>query len=83
MGDFILDAEAIDPAEAAADAEVADRLRASLAALPAREARIVAALRREKIERLYGPWLQQLKQRYPSQINQERWQRLISSGFSS
>ena len=43
MGDFILDAEAIDPAEAAADAEAADRLRASLASLPEREARIVAA----------------------------------------
>jgi RNA polymerase primary sigma factor len=43
MGDFILDAEAIDPAEAAADSEAADKLRASLASLPEREARIVSA----------------------------------------
>jgi RNA polymerase sigma factor (sigma-70 family) len=43
LGDFILDADAIDPAEAAAAIEESERLRRSLATLPERSARIVSA----------------------------------------
>ncbi len=43
LGDFILDADAIDPEEAAAITEESERLRRSLAALPERTARIVSA----------------------------------------
>jgi RNA polymerase primary sigma factor len=43
LGDFILDADAVDPVQAAEDGEAADRLRRSIAELPERAARIVTA----------------------------------------
>jgi RNA polymerase primary sigma factor len=43
LGDFILDADAVDPEEAAAATIEAERLRKSLDELPERSARIVAA----------------------------------------
>ncbi len=43
------------------------------------EASIVQQLRREKTETAYGPWIQNLKEKYPVDINKQEWEHIIGS----
>jgi hypothetical protein len=43
------------------------------------EASIVQQLRREKTEAAYGAWIQRLKESHPIDINEQEWERLVSS----
>ena len=43
------------------------------------EASIVQQLRREKTEAAYGIWIQNLKEKYPVDINKQEWEQIIGS----
>jgi len=43
------------------------------------EALMVQQLRREKTETAYGAWIQRLKESHPIDINEQEWERLVSS----
>jgi len=43
------------------------------------EASIVQQLRREKTENAYGPWIQNLRDKYPVNINKQEWEHIIGS----